>query len=67
MYKKADTVNVYATQEDKDSGNILCTVKRVPYSYAGFDNYCYQNVVYYGFVDSVHDVDACIILTNPCK
>ncbi len=67
MYKKEDSVNVYATQADKDSGNILCTVKRVPYSCAGFDNYRYQGVMYYGFVDSVHDVDACIILTKPCK
>lgn len=67
MYKKADTVNVYATQADKDSGNILCTIERVPYSYAGFDNYRYEGVVYYGFMDSVYDVDACIILTKPCK
>ena len=64
MYKREDVVNVYRTQRDKDTGNVYKTIKRVPYSKHGFDYYSFDSHVFNGYVDMLHDVDACIILSE---
>lgn len=67
MYKREESVNVYENQAAKDGGNVLKTVRRVPYSRAGLDWYMYENFCFPGYVDETHDVDACIILTDKTK
>ena len=67
MYKRAESVNVYENQAAKDSGNVLKTIKRIPYSRAGFDWFMYNNFCFPGYFDKMHDVDACIILTDKAK
>lgn len=62
--KRPERVNVYATQADKDAGNVLVSFSDQPYSDRGFDTYRYKGHFYPGFFDRVHnEVDACIVLT----
>lgn len=68
-YKRADKVNVYTTQLDKDAGKVARRVSRVPYSFHGFDSYEVNGKILPGYTDPMHtDADACVILNEsaPC-
>jgi len=62
MYKRADSVAVYATQADKDAGKPLKTVLCKPYSYGGYETYQVDGKFYPGYVDAAGGADACVIL-----
>lgn len=64
-YKRAEIVNVYATQADKDAGTPLWRVSRVPLTFGGFDSYEIEGRILPGYLDRIHtDADACVILKD---
>lgn len=65
-YLAPHRVNVYATQADKEAGNTLDCVLRVPYSRHGFDYYEFKGRVLPGYIDGIYEqADACVVLTDP--
>jgi hypothetical protein len=64
-YRAAETVAVYATQQDKDTGSVLYTFKAVPYSRHGLDYYQHNDGLYAGYYHPRYD--ACIILNQALK
>ena len=64
---RAHKVNVYATQNDKDTGNVHATAHLVPYPHKGFDNYEYKGIMYPGYTEPRDTAEACIMLDTPLK
>lgn len=64
-HRAVERVNVYVSQQAKDAGVVLKTVRTKPYSLHGYDSYAVDGRVLPGYLDrNHHDVDACVILTD---
>lgn len=62
-YRRAEAINVYATQADKERGTRQCQVRKVAYSRDGLDYYEFEGRVYPGYFDDVDTrADGCIVL-----
>lgn len=65
-YKAKEKVKVFATSKDESH---ICTFYAVPYSFCGWDNYRYKNIMYKGFwhTGTCKEGDfAYILLSEPC-